>query len=85
MRQGSWKFIPKRPGVKRLQFTDTDTGNHPEFQLYDLASDPGETNNVASTHLEKANELLALLEAEKAKGFPPAVKVNERKAAAKEE
>ena len=85
MRQGAWKFIPRRPGVKRLQFTGTDTGNHPEFQLYDLASDPGETNNVASAHLEKANELLALLEAEKAKGFPPAVKAGGTKPAATEE
>ena len=75
VRQGAWKFIPKRPGVKRLEFTNTETGNDPEPQLYDLATDPGETRNVAAAHPDKVRELAALLEREKAKGLegpPPA-------------
>ena len=71
VRQGSWKFIPKRPGVKRFQFTDTETGNDPEVQLYDLATDPGETRNVAAAHPDKVQALTALLEREKARGMEP--------------
>lgn len=68
MRQGTWKFIPKRPGPKRTQSTNTETGNNPEFQLYNLAADLGETNNLALTHPEKVAELQVLLDTERAKG-----------------
>lgn len=70
VRQGHWKFIPKRPGPKRSQNTDTETGNDPEAQLYDLSSDLGESQNIAAKHPEKVRELSEILEAEKAKGFP---------------
>jgi arylsulfatase A-like enzyme len=69
VRQGQWKFIPRRPGVARTQFTDTETGNRPDVQLYDLAADPGETRNLAGEHPDKVKELQSLLDAEKAKGF----------------
>ena len=85
IRQGDWKFIPKRPGSKRAEFTDTDTGNNAEFQLYNLATDLGETKNIAPAHPDKLKELQALLEAEKAKGFPPPLKANGKKGVAKEE
>jgi arylsulfatase A-like enzyme len=85
MREGNWKFIPKRPGVKRFQFTDTESGNDPDFQLYNLATDLGETRNVAKDHPEVVERSRALLEAEKAKGFPPPLKENANKAGAKEE
>jgi len=84
MREGGWKFIPKRPGAKRLQFTDTDSGNDPDFQLYDLANDIGETRNVAREHPEVVGRLRELLEAEKAKGFPPPLKENANKTAKEE-
>lgn len=71
LRQGEWKFIPKRPGVKRAPLTDTETGNDPEIQLYDLAADVREMNNLSASNPNKAGELASLLEAEKAKGFPP--------------
>lgn len=85
MRQGAWKFIPRRPGAKRMLNTDTDTGNDPGFQLYNLATDLGETNNLAAVHPEKVKELQALLESEKAKGFPAPVQPSEKKATLKEE
>lgn len=74
MREGNWKFIPRRPGAKRTQFTETETGNDPNFQLYNLAADPRETNNIGAAHPDKVQHLRALLEAEKAKGFPPPIK-----------
>ncbi len=84
MRQGDWKFIPQRPGAKRAQNTDTDTGNDANFQLYNLATDLGEANNLAATHPEKVKELQALLEAEKAKGFPSPDAAKPKRAGAKE-
>jgi arylsulfatase A-like enzyme len=63
LRHGDWKFIEKRPGRKRTQFTDTETGNDPGVQLYNLATDPGETQNLAAQRLDKVKELAALLDA----------------------
>jgi arylsulfatase A-like enzyme len=80
LRFGAWKFIPQRPGVRRTQFTDTETGNDPGVQLYNLAGDPGETKNLAAEEPERVRELAAMLEAEKSKGMPPPLKRNERKA-----
>ena len=79
VRQAEWKLIPRRPGAKRALNTDTDTGNNPDFQLYNLTTDLGETNNLAQAHPEKIDPLRALLESEKAKGFPPAAKANAKK------
>jgi arylsulfatase A-like enzyme len=67
LRQGGWKFIPIRSGPDRQPLTDTDTGNSPRVQLYDLTSDLGETNNLAEANPEKARELENLLEAERTK------------------
>ena len=54
VRRGDWKLIV---GLER---------DHPLYagppQLYDLASDPGETRNVAPEHPERVAELTALLE-----------------------
>ena len=67
LRQGAWKFIPAHPGAKRFAETDTEPGNDPAIQLYDLATDLGETKNLATAHAEKAAELATLLTAERAK------------------
>ncbi len=62
VRQGPWKYIEanKRPAMN-VQ-TNTELGNSPEPQLYDLASDPGERTNVAARRPEKVTELQALLD-----------------------
>ena len=74
LRLGEWKYIPRRPGLRRAQLTETETGNDPDVQLYNLASDPGETKNLAIEQSGKVQELAALLEAEKARGMEPPVK-----------
>jgi arylsulfatase A-like enzyme len=71
LRRDNWKFIPKRPGPKVSQNTNTETGNDPGVQLYDLSTDLSERKNLAPENPAKAAELAQLLETERAKGFPP--------------
>ncbi len=52
VRRGKWKFIPASGGPRKQVATDTELGNDPSPQLYDLDSDPGETRNIAGDHPE---------------------------------
>lgn len=62
LRQGSWKYIAPSQGPRIQQNTNTELGNDPEPQLYDLSRDLGERTNVAAAHPEKVRELSAHLE-----------------------
>ena len=54
VRAGDWKLIPGKAAK--------DAKNvRPDFQLYDLAKDPGETTDVAAANPEKVAELRKLL------------------------
>jgi arylsulfatase A-like enzyme len=55
--KGDWKYIvpSKRPGYNK--FTDIETGADPLPQLYNVASDIGETKNLATKNPEKLMEL----------------------------
>ena len=44
--------------------TNTELGNSPEPQLYDLSIDPGEEKNLAGERSDKVAELRTLLDAE---------------------
>jgi arylsulfatase A-like enzyme len=59
---GSWKYIEPSKGPKMNKDTNTELGNSPGPQLYNLADDPGETKNAAANHPEKVKEMQALLE-----------------------
>ena len=72
LRQGRWKYIAPAQGPRIQQNTNTETGNDPEPQLYDLATDPAERNNLAAVRPEKARELAALLDGLRRAGPPPA-------------
>lgn len=49
LREGNWKYIAPAPqGVAYQKNTNTETANLPTPQLYDLAADPGETENLAT-------------------------------------
>jgi arylsulfatase A-like enzyme len=55
--KGNWKYIEPGKGAKFNKNTNTELGNDPQPQLYSLAEDPGETDNIAARHPEKVKEL----------------------------
>ncbi len=57
-----WKFIEPGPGVKIQANTNTETGNDPLPQLYNLRNDIGEKNNLAPDNKSIVKELTELLE-----------------------
>lgn len=63
LRKGSWKFIPHlgSAGFSEPKRERPRPGQ-PEVQLYDLASDPGETKNLAAEKPEVVDEMSSLLE-----------------------
>jgi arylsulfatase A-like enzyme len=58
---GNWKYIEPSKGAKVNKDTNTELGNLPEPQLYNLADDPSETKNLAAIHPDKVKEMQALL------------------------
>jgi len=62
LRQGQWKLIPPNEGPPVNKSTNTELGTGAGPQLYNVAEDPGEKNNVAATHPDKVREMTALLE-----------------------
>jgi arylsulfatase A-like enzyme len=61
VRTAAWKYIEPGPGPAKNNFTNTELGNSPTPQLYDLKQDIGETKNVAGANAAKIDELKALL------------------------
>lgn len=62
IRQGNWKYIEPANGPAVNIPTNSELGNHPRPQLYDLANDPGERTNVADQHPRIIDQLAALLD-----------------------
>jgi arylsulfatase A-like enzyme len=59
--RGEWKYIEPNNGPKINRNTNTELGNDPQPQLYNLAEDVGETRNLAALYPAKVAELAALL------------------------
>ena len=66
---GNWKYIRPSNGEAYNKLTNTEMGNDPKEQLYNLKEDIGEQHNVASEHPEKVAELKQILEQEMEKGY----------------
>ena len=60
--KGNWKFIEPGAGVKLQVNTNTETGNDPEPQLYNLKDDMGEKNNVTTQNPLIVKELTEMLQ-----------------------
>ncbi|MEO8367965.1 MAG: arylsulfatase [Candidatus Solibacter sp.] len=57
---GEWKVIQARNGQKR-NLTGNELGNDPQPQLFNLANDLAEQNNLAAQYPERVKEMLAML------------------------
>jgi arylsulfatase A-like enzyme len=68
LRQGPWKYIEPSRGQRRNANTNTELGNDPSPQLYNLDTDPGETKNLAAGHPDKVRALAELLDKIKKSG-----------------
>ncbi|OIN56639.1 sulfatase family protein [Arsenicibacter rosenii] len=60
--KGNWKYIEPGNGPAYQKLTNTELGNLPKPQLYDLKADIGERTNVADKHPEIVAELTTLLQ-----------------------
>jgi arylsulfatase A-like enzyme len=58
---GDWKLIEGSNRPKMNRETNTELGNDPQPQLYDLARDPSEARNVANDHPDRVRSMLAEL------------------------
>ncbi len=57
-RKGDFKLIPPYNGRAVNKLVNIELGNAKHYQLYNLAEDLGEKNNLADTHPEKLKEMI---------------------------
>ena len=63
-----WKYIEPSNGTPYNALTNTELGNSPQEQLYDLKKDRGEYDNVAKENPSTVRKMKSILDKEKAKG-----------------
>ena len=68
-RKGDFKLIPPYDGPAVNELVNIELGNAGEFQLYNLAQDPGEEHNLADSLPEKLQEMIAVFEAIRGKEY----------------
>ncbi len=73
IRQAAWKYIAPGQGARIQTNTNTELGNDPEPQLYDLSQDIGERTNLAAARPDRVRELAAMLEEIRRRRARPAV------------
>ena len=59
---GDWKLIQPRPGAPAYTGGHVETGNQPEPQLLNMATDPVEQHNLAANYPDKVKEMTARLD-----------------------
>ena len=68
MRDGTWKYIEPPPGTRRNAATNAEPGTELGGQLYDLADDLGETNDLIRAQPDRSRQLLEQLKAARQPG-----------------
>ncbi len=56
-RKGDWLMIPPYKGQKVNKFVNIELGNSAKYQLYNLADDLSQTNNLVESNPEKLEEM----------------------------
>ncbi len=62
LRQGNWIMIPPYKGAALNKWVNIETGNSPEYQLYNLSDDVVQQKNLAGSNKEKLDEMIATFE-----------------------
>ncbi len=62
LRKGDWILIPPYNGPAVNKMVEIELANSDVYQLYDLAADIGEQNNLAESQPEKLQEMIAAFE-----------------------
>lgn len=68
-KKGDWVMIPPYKGPASNDNVKIELGNDSDFQLYNLAEDIGQQNNLAESQPEKLQELLTAFEAIRGDGY----------------
>ena len=68
LREGGWKYIRPSKGPRRYEATNTEPGNDPAGQLFDLSKDLGERNNLAEKEKARFEEMGRKLDAIQQRG-----------------
>ena len=70
IRDGQWKLLlcPGSGGWSAPRPGADDTSGLPDFQLYDLAADPGEKNNLVAAHPDRVAKMKSAMEEAIARG-----------------
>ena len=68
-REGDWAMIPPYRGPAVNTWVNIELGNSPEYQLYNLAEDPGQQHNLADQNPEKLREMVEAFEAIRGKDY----------------
>lgn len=59
LRKGEWIMIPPYRGAAKIESVNIEIGNDPNYQLYNLIDDIGQTNNLAESNPEKLEEMIS--------------------------
>ena len=68
-KKGDWVMIPPYKGPAVNEKVQIELGNDSDFQLYNLAQDIGQQNNLADSQPEKLQEMLTAFEAIRGQGY----------------
>ena len=68
-KKGDWVMIPPYKGPSVNEKVQIELGNYSDFQLYNLAEDIGQKNNLADSLPKKLQDMMSAFEAIRGKGY----------------